>query len=89
MESEVLLRRLQQPAIVPCPEPDICRQHCHTLLCFNIILSDLRLFFLSLSVALQSFRPWALFSFLFLYTVVGLLGQGISPSQDRYLHTEE
>jgi hypothetical protein len=30
------------------------------------------------------------FSFLILYTqLVGLLGQGISPSQDLYLHTEE
>jgi hypothetical protein len=29
------------------------------------------------------------FSFIILYTVVGLLGLGISPSQDLYLHTEQ
>jgi hypothetical protein len=41
-----------------------------------------------LSVALQPFvRPWPLFQFLDLFTQsVGLLGQGISPSQGSYLH---
>jgi hypothetical protein len=32
--------------------------------------------------------PWPLFQFLNLYTV-RLLGRGISPSQGRYLHTEQ
>jgi hypothetical protein len=33
---------------------------------------------------------WSLFQFLNLYTQsVGLLGRGISPSQGRYLHTEQ
>jgi hypothetical protein len=32
---------------------------------------------------------WPLFQFLILYKSVGLLGRGISPSQGRYLHTEQ
>jgi hypothetical protein len=41
-------------------------------------------------MALQPFvGPWLLFQYLDLFTQsVGLLGWGISPSQDRYLHTE-
>jgi hypothetical protein len=40
-----------------------------------------------LSTALQPFvGPWKLFRFLDLFTQsVGLLGRGISPSQDHYL----
>jgi hypothetical protein len=39
-----------------------------------------------LSMALQPFvELWPLIS----YTLVGLLGRGISPSQGRYLHTEQ
>jgi hypothetical protein len=35
-------------------------------------------------------EPWPLFQFLDLLTQsVGLLGRGISPSQGRYLHTEQ
>jgi hypothetical protein len=42
-----------------------------------------------LSMALQPYLgPWPPFYFLNLYTV-GLLGRGISPSQGRYLHTEQ
>jgi hypothetical protein len=39
-------------------------------------------------MALQPFvGPWPLFQFLDLFTQsVGLLGRGISPYQDRYLH---
>jgi hypothetical protein len=34
--------------------------------------------------------PWPTFQFLVLFTQsVGLLGRGISPSQGRYLHTEQ
>jgi hypothetical protein len=44
-----------------------------------------------LSMSLQPFvGPWTLFQFLDLFTQsVGLLGRGISPSQGRYLHTEQ
>jgi hypothetical protein len=47
--------------------------------------------YLYLSMALQPFvGPWPLFQFLNLFTQsVGLLGRGISWSQDRYLHTEQ
>jgi hypothetical protein len=42
-----------------------------------------------LSMALQPFAgPWPLFSFLFFTQSGGLLGRGISPSQGRYLHTQ-
>jgi hypothetical protein len=45
---------------------------------------------LSLSMTLQPFGPRAAFSVSSSYTqLVGLLGRGISPSQDRYLHTEQ
>jgi hypothetical protein len=46
---------------------------------------------ISLSMALQPFvGPWPLFQFLDLFTQkIGLLGRGISPSQGRYLHTEQ
>jgi hypothetical protein len=41
-----------------------------------------------LSMALQPFvGPWPLFQLLDLLQSVGLLGQGISPSRGRYLHT--
>jgi hypothetical protein len=45
---------------------------------------------LSLSMALEPFRPWPLFQFLNPSHTqsVGLLGRGISPSQGRYLHTD-
>jgi hypothetical protein len=34
--------------------------------------------------------PWPLFQFLHIFTEsVGRFGRGISPSQDRYLHTEQ
>jgi hypothetical protein len=42
-------------------------------------------------MAVQHFvGPWPLFQFLDLFTQpVGLLGRGISPSQGRYLHTQD
>jgi hypothetical protein len=51
----------------------------------------LSIYLIYLSVALQSFvGPWPLFQFLYPLTQsVGLLGRGISPSQDRYLRTEQ
>jgi hypothetical protein len=44
-----------------------------------------------LSLVLQPFiGPWPLFQFLELFVQsVGLLGRGMSPSQGRYLHTEQ
>jgi hypothetical protein len=44
-----------------------------------------------LSMALQPFvGPWPLFQFLNLFTqTIGLLGRRISPSQGRYLHTQQ
>jgi hypothetical protein len=52
---------------------------------------SLKLIIIYLSRALQPFvGPWPLFQFLDLFTQsVGLLGRGISPSQVRYLHTEQ
>jgi hypothetical protein len=44
----------------------------------------------TLSMALQPIvGPWPLFSFLIYTQSVGLPGRGISPSQGRYLHTEQ
>jgi hypothetical protein len=45
----------------------------------------------SVSMALKPFLgPWPLCQFLDLLTqMVGLLGRGISPSQGRYLHTQD
>jgi hypothetical protein len=40
-------------------------------------------------MALQPFRPWPLFNFLILYTVDKTPWTGISPSQGRYLSTEQ
>jgi hypothetical protein len=42
-----------------------------------------------LSTALQPLWHWPFFSFLNSTQSVGHLGRGISPSQDRYLHTEK
>jgi hypothetical protein len=47
---------------------------------------SVRVFF---SMALQPFGPWPLFSFLTYTQSVGLFERGISPSQGRYLHTEQ
>jgi hypothetical protein len=45
---------------------------------------------ISLSIDLQPFvRLGGFFSFLIFSQLVGLLGRGISPSQGRYLHTDE
>jgi hypothetical protein len=44
----------------------------------------------SLSMALQSFvEPWPLFQFLILYTAGRTPWTGVSPSQGRYLNTEQ
>jgi hypothetical protein len=52
------------------------------VLCFSGLLF--------LSMAVQPFVSWLLFQSLNSYTQsVGLLGRGISPSQRRYLHTEQ
>jgi hypothetical protein len=40
-------------------------------------------------MALQPFGPGRFFNFLILTQLVGILGRGISPSQRRYLHTEQ
>jgi hypothetical protein len=43
-----------------------------------------------LYMAIQPFvGPWLFFSFLILHTVGRAPGRGISPSQGRYLHTEQ
>jgi hypothetical protein len=47
---------------------------------------------LSLSLCLWLYSPLELgsfFNFLILYTIVELLGRGISPLQSRYLHTKQ
>jgi hypothetical protein len=44
----------------------------------------------SISLWLYSpYGPWPVYEFLNLTQLVGLLGRGISPSQGRYLHTEQ
>jgi hypothetical protein len=46
--------------------------------------------FIHLSMVLQPFGPRIFFSFVIFFTqTVGLLGRVISPSQGRYLHTEQ
>jgi hypothetical protein len=78
----------------------LCKKCCGSLIHFHPGLSlrpPSKLSFLAIIIiiiiimAVQPFvGPWPLFSVSWSYTQsVGLLGRGISPSQGRYLHTEQ
>jgi hypothetical protein len=59
--------------------------HTSTPVCLSVCLS----IYLSIYGSTAPCEPWPLFSFLIYTQSIGLLRRGISPSQDRYLHTEK